>query len=870
MSSAISAVLEKCDIYFNDCLISKEDILNKYLAFFANTIDPQHRRVGVALHTGSICFDIVALIAVAIGSLAFNLTTNDDTIAALQPGDMVMFNGQRYRWKGVERLYDKFYIALEQDGTGKNGVTVTWKPYEKCKHLILPYYGDSKITDGRGVKRKVTNREEFLSYIFGLSDSEIPTQIGVSAVVVAERAYFADVCKQIIIEYGAGKRVGLLDIVPASYYTEAGKEYQFGSNPTKTEPVIKVAGNLSTARELVLDKHGNRVVGILVSGNMIPIDGSAELADLLRRKTLKFAVVTSPLKSESGNKILEFCEDAAVFACTKEYLSSVRCEVVSANRYTDELSRQVSTIILNTVHPVIISGGLSHERYVRIRTNLLHLRQSEWNDEVKEEFIATAQGILNLMNTAIFSMSEMERSIAEGIINQTVKSPKARIEYLWEIAERAGAFQDVCLSIVDDLEHQYEKLLTVSPKADALYSFISEHSSSDVAIVVPKAYYADILHSVNPELYTSNNVFCVTPSRFEPQKTYDAVLAVGEFGSRKFDALQCVSTKDVYVYLYDCEERAFSFRKRKQLKREYDINTKIGMPSAKPDSQPEEDRVTELEMQQFASLDDYIEQFRLFDLRRIVSSEGQSTGNIPTSEVAHIGLFSSGEQIFFTKYYSAVVFDAAKGTVTEKLPSDLAPGDVLVFTKRDDYTKNIVDAIYERLLTTGRLSGNSTERYEKSLYWKEVLREYKSKNNLTYRDIARRLQELGSSLQEESIRGWLIEDSHIVGPRDKKTMEYIALLTHDPYLTSNYSEYHEACVFVRSERRKILKLIAKAITDKLMGYTPPEGSVLEIVYGNVEKLSVTRDLADISELSESVFINAGLVNRPITESEVLL
>ena len=101
-------------------------------------------------------------------------------------------------------------------------------------------------------------------------------------------------------------------------------------------------------------------------------------------------------------------------------------------------------------------------------------------------------------------------------------------------------------------------------------------------------------------------------------------------------------------------------------------------------------------------------------------------------------------------------------------------------------------------------------------------------------------------------------------------MEYIALLTEDPFLLEDYSDYHEACRFVRHERREILKLIAKAINDKLIGFTPETGSVLEIVYRNVERLSETRELEDITELKDSVFVSNGLVNRPIMESEVLL
>ncbi len=33
-----NAILEKCDIYFGDALISKESVIEEYLSFFANSI----------------------------------------------------------------------------------------------------------------------------------------------------------------------------------------------------------------------------------------------------------------------------------------------------------------------------------------------------------------------------------------------------------------------------------------------------------------------------------------------------------------------------------------------------------------------------------------------------------------------------------------------------------------------------------------------------------------------------------------------------------------------------------------------------------------------------------------------------------------
>ena len=545
------AILNKCDIYYGGALISKEAIIEKYLAFFAKSLVSKERTINFALHTGSVCFDVISVVAVALGCLSYNLSTNDDIISSLQPNDMVLFKGQRYRWKGTGFEYGSLCMILQQDGKGKNGKTTSYLPLDRNKHLIKPYYGDSQVTDGRGVKKRSTNREDFLSYIFDVDVVEIPTQIDVSVVIVAERNSFGEICKQVRIAYGDGKAVSLLDIIPAAYYTGSGDEYQYGLNPTKAEPVLKVTGKISTARDLVLDNHGNKVVGLLVTGGISLSENNSELADLLRRKLLRFVHVISPLKADIGERILEIYDEASVFACTKELLSQNSQMIRSENPLTMELHRQIMNVIHNTVTPIVVSGGWEWTEYRRIKSAILTIRQSNWQDSEKDDFVITAYGLLNLMNTALFSMEEMEKAIDERRIHQAVLPPQEQIARLWDIAERAGSLQDLCITVADALEQKYKERLIESPKADFVDKYIKAHGNDKIAIVVPKAYYSDILRFIHPDYFRDDHVICVTANRFDFHGEYDAILCVGEINSRRFDPLQCSSVRNIDVLLID-------------------------------------------------------------------------------------------------------------------------------------------------------------------------------------------------------------------------------------------------------------------------------------------------------------------------------
>lgn len=868
-----NAILNKCDIYYGEALISKEAIIEKYFAFLANSLVSKERTVNFAIHTGSICFDVISVVAVALGGLSYNLSTNDDIISSLQMEEMVMYRGQRYRWKGTRIELGNLCIVIEQDGKGRNGKFTRYLPLEKNKHLIRPYYGNSQVTDGRGVRKKKNNREDFLAFAFDVDVADIPTQMDMSIVIVADRTEFYEICRQVKIVYGEGKDVGLLDIIPAAYYTSGGEKYQFGANPTKAEPVLKVTGKISTARDLVLYKRGNRVVGLLVTGDASLMDNGSELADLLRRKTLRFVHVTTPMRGGVSERILDMYENASVFACTKEFLIKNTNEIYSPNPFTTELYRQISNIIDNTVTPIPVPDGWCWDEYRRLKKAIMVIKQSNWQDSKKDDFVVTANGLVNLLNTAVFPMSAMEQAVAKGIINQAVVSPKVRISELWNIADCADTMQENCMLVADMLECKYKERLERSPKDDMLGGYIVSHPGARIVIVVPKAYYANILRFTHPEYFNSDNVICVTANRFNMRQEYDAILCVGEINNKKFDPLQCLASRNINVLLYDCEEKIFTHRKNKQAKNERKLNRKISALYGTVDIEEEETPAeTELEadVRQFYTLDEYVEAFNTFNIRNFAQNGASAAGAVLVSEVKYVGVFVSGEQIFFSKYYSAVVFDNMSGTVIEKSPDQLEPGDILVFVKHGDYTKNIVDYIYEKLLHAGRLGQGAVGAYEKSQYWKEALREYKESNDFNYRKVAQKLREAGGSMKEVTIRQWLVEDSHIVGPREERTMEYIAAVTQDPHLLADAHGFFEACGAVRHDRRRILDLIAKAINDKLSGNVPSKGSILSIVYDNVGSLSETLELENISELDESVNVNINLVNTPIIETEVLM
>ena len=82
---------EKCGIFYDDLLISSEDIIENYLRFFSAQFNLEQKVTSFAFHTGSLCFDVASVAALMLACFVYNLSSNEDILKSLSIGDMVLF-----------------------------------------------------------------------------------------------------------------------------------------------------------------------------------------------------------------------------------------------------------------------------------------------------------------------------------------------------------------------------------------------------------------------------------------------------------------------------------------------------------------------------------------------------------------------------------------------------------------------------------------------------------------------------------------------------------------------------------------------------------------------------------------------------------
>jgi hypothetical protein len=238
---------------------------------------------------------------------------------------------------------------------------------------------------------------------------------------------------------------------------------------------------------------------------------------------------------------------------------------------------------------------------------------------------------------------------------------------------------------------------------------------------------------------------------------------------------------------------------------------------------------------------------------------GSMGGSI--ANVSKFILFETGERVFFTKKYSPYVYNSLIKTVEEKDINTIEVGDRLIFSNIEDGDKDIVDKILLRLIDLNQLNLQQREFYRRSKHWKCVLKKYIISNDYSYKFISQKLDNLGKSKHEVTIRSWLNEDSRIVGPRDSDSFYSIALLTNDKEMLNNPDAFCEACNEIRAIRIRILKYIGKAIIHAVSGeYNDDFEKTLSSIAGDIQKMTKVLQIEKIKDISET--IPAHLANKP--------
>lgn len=868
----IKNILQKCDIALDGNIISKEEIMRSFVTFLEeNSYKNKHNNEFI-LHTGSICFETIAIAYAVLTCLIEDHIDPTNTLKNLKRDNLVLYT----RTLGKRALKCKYKCFIDEDGRKTSEYSekvkfvslvgdknAEYKVSQEYWNLIRPYYGQNDRLDGRGVRSVFPLREKFFTQILSLGKKDIPSEIKNSIILIMERERATTIIRGLSF-VSESQNYSVLDLLTCSYFSEDG-EHGIGNNVAKSEPNIKIVGKASVARKEITKRDSNRHIGLIISGNDIIERNEFELPELLGRRSIPNVFLLSNIDSEKAIQFIQQIENPEIFACSKKFLTHKSEIITIENELTKELYLQMEQIRNHQINKHLIEGFLLWEDYKMFKKNLFVIKNYMFESEHKDSFILHSFTLMKLLLTAVFNMELYEECVKKQLIN--VCSIEERFDILNQSIQ---FFPDELLEKAKDvitvLELLYESFHRESKKGDKILEFIKKNHDRKIAIIVPNAYYITLLKEAGFEkaVDTADLLTIINANKFNNKEKYDYIVAIGFFSGKRFGIFNCMSSKNVEVFLYDFEETLFKHSYQKARKREQEINkinTDISLlpEVCQSDNEDElEKEINEVEKNE-AEIDDYVNQIKEKNFFKSIAS-GKNENQ--QSEVIAGGIFEDGERIFFSKYYRPYVLDKENNSVKEVDVSDLSEGDLIVFTKNDAQTHDIVDAVLKLFIKERKIEAKIETAYKYSNLWKEKFRSYKEENNISSKEIAAQMaKEKGIKVQEATIRRWLDPYAHIVGPRDKVSLQYIATWINDADLFDNVDKYFESIQLIRKTRLEILNEIGHAIIDKLNGLPKPQNQMMDAFFDRIDSLTQILRLDQLVNINRLMPIN--LINRPI-------
>jgi len=852
MDNQLIKFIEQCDISVNDEIISHELIIETYTMYLAEIFNLKEKKTGLALHTGSKCFDTVAIVLLALFCVIHDDSTPEDIISSLNVGDIVIYGKSRAVYCGKNL---NGYVQIEQetiDHGYKSVIKTTIAPSNFYR--IKPYYGGSKTLDGRGIRIGSKAKVDFLETVFGKNKTEISGVIGNAVVIVCDRELADLVIREVKIHYGPSKTITLPELLEASYFTE-NSEYQYPGNPGKNEPALRFVNTVSLAREYIFSDEDSKIVGVLFSGKHKIDAGVSELQDFINRRGLKRVLLTYPIMFDDG-ELLNTYPELDVFACTEEMLLSYSLPPKKTGVLTGELYRQISNVLDREISICEAGSIIISEAYRKTKRDIALIKEAAMSDDRLSTFVIQSYSLLNFLSNVALPITAIEQAIKSGEL--IIFSPTTRLAQLGEITKSySGLLGERLTSVYMNINDMLNKLSCINSKKDALLNSIVQVTNEQrILILVPKQVHKEIVTLLLAQNGLKHIAIEIeTIGKFKPLSYYDVIIMTGIHTGKRFSMFSELSSPRIECIVYPHELPLYYYFESSYRKQEAILNKhaqkRYGLDVAKIEDVSEES-TNKIDFE----LEKYIEDMTA--KVALQSAAFASAGSGVKADVVRIATTAEGESIFFTKYYTPYVFNTQQNTVDESNVKNLSPGDVLLFTKNSDQAKDIIDQIILRLADS---DAKISEAFRKSKHWKRKLFEYMQKHDLSFQDLSQVMTEYGTPKHEVTLRTWLNEESHIVGPREKDAFYPIALICDDKEMLTDPESFYEASNTIRSLRMQILKLIGQCVIRSFQNAQDENDDLMNIIKDELSELSQIVQIEAISNVSD-VQITPNYANRP--------
>ncbi|MCA1292222.1 DrmE family protein [Paenibacillus sp. alder61] len=863
IGSILRSAYDKTSFILDEKYLKKNEFISHYIEVIIGLLSNSNRERGVVLHQGT---RVPLYFAIVLAGFKAYLSDDSDNTAFLDDlniGDLVLYENKRGIYQGRDPNGNIIIVNKDRGGISTtNYVPIT------LANKVQPYYGDGKVLDGRGIKRQ-RNVSGIISELFGIKKQEIKSVINKGVVIVCDRFEADEIFGKMGILIN-GKQVKMCELFPAAYIT-TNEVYHYPGNVAKADPVIRFVNKISLARELVLEDKG--ICTLIVSDLRYFFNSTSELASIYERSSLKSIILLGEICKGVGSQVINELDNLKPFIWTRDVLANYENGYIQEEYIHDE-SKQLQRIINNHINleqeVIQIEGPFSAEEFLQSKKNLLQLSKQPDESGLLVNIVKRAYWLINLLERSFFPISVMEQMISEGQIN--APSPNSEFVGL-ELSQKQYLGTNIAPQlkiIIEEISRKMSEMNYKNPKFDYLLEKIinSKFDQKKISIICAKAYYQRIFIEAAPwhlrDIIQKIDFF--TPNKYDSSKLYHNVYVVGVWDWSRLNPLLISNTRSVSFILYANELNRYHQADKHTKNRLAELNSKNSVLRdnsgssvynyeilANSDSEFEEKYIED-------QLQTLTEAFSLSIFSEEYATSSSTVGQ--SSEIVKIAFLETGEKILFTRFYTAYIYNIDRQLVQETDVNSLNEGDLLVFTSYDSGTRDIVEKIMDIILESDSCSEKFREAYRKSKQWKILLREYINKRHVSYKQLSDIMEKLGATKHEVTLRAWLDEESHIIGPRDIDSYRIIAKILQDPEMLSSPETFFQSSREVRSMRVRVLKYLGKNIIKTHNKKEDVYDEILSLLPIDLTKMSRIVQIEKIID-TENLLVPSHLANRPV-------
>lgn len=845
MNSILNNIVNKIEIFYEDNKVVIDEILNEKISQIISSMENQKRTI--ILHSGHIYDSVLSIVLSILYCLVFNGDENNEVISNIPLNSYVLIDNDLAKYTGFNehiKINDEPFLKFEFD----DGATIRNIQYSRLNNYSIDILKTKKEIQYR-LPKYYGVRLDFLYFLKQIdSNITIRSKTTSSIGVLSEKKEFETIFKNISIRFNS-KSIFLDDLISASFYSE-NHEYPLCNDFFDEEPILKVYSKIHTMREHIF--RNSRIKGVILNDKKWQF--SSETYEILTFDNLEFSIALGKMCYIDFDEKIQLDGIISYIYVPEYYLMKQDNKSDVNNCYDLYTKRQFTEYEIKFLD--------DNFNLNVIRKEIEKIKYQLPESDIKNDFIITCLTLIRIFEESFFPLNVFDKY--KDIITSIYRLPSERIVDLkgYKDYYQASIYSKEVSMICDQIEKIYSELYTFNPKFNFIINYMSSQRIN--YIITTKSYFTVLFKKFIDEISKNNeyNLEVLTYSNFfNSTLDLDSTVVFPSLTLQNdYNFFKTFISKNNIVLTYTHE-----VDKRNYLKYQVqNSNSNIFRFNSLKYAFNYIDYYKNIDQKEIEIQLKFEEFEKAFEHQQIIRSSKKHLSTYNQENTVAIDLilrFSSGRIAYITNNHTLYVLD--QDSIIEIKENEVKNGQTLIFI-RTDKNMDLVTQIMEDLVQNKYSNSKYKSWMDIVNYWKQGIKRYLRLYKKTYEDFSDELYNNFSIIRSgQAIRGWIDDETTIVGPREKDIFTAISKICMLKAYDS--STMQEATTGIRSLRTRIISALQKYIVDKNRNKLQLDESIYDLLEGYTDKIDAMIQLEcveDIEKVTDS-YTEYSKTNKPL-------